>query len=80
MSTGGWEQREWSPCICPNNIKCISETEVVGGEELPADPPSYESHHRHDDEEEEEEDEGTRESGRVVENQDPSSSTSVQGS
>ena len=60
------------------NINCISETAVVGGEELPADPPSYESHHRHDDEEEEE-DEGTRESGRVMENQDPSS-TSVQGS
>ena len=55
------------------------ETEVARVEQLPADPPSYESHHRHNEEQEEEEEEdGSRESEGEA-NQDPSS-TGVRGS
>ena len=50
------------------------ETEVARVEQLPADPPSYESHHRHNEEQED----VSRESEGEA-NQDPSS-TGVRGS
>ena len=60
------------------NANPVTETEEVGnnGEQLPAHPPSYESHRRHNEEDEEDvSGESEREEDQV-----PSTTSSVQAS